>query len=61
MTKASVSHITITKVSGTESKETADLLAAEEPLEIRIGYGPQNSREQKSISVTMRTPALILN
>ena len=33
-----------------------DLLAAEEPLEIRIGYGPATQRQQKSISVTMRTP-----
>jgi FdhD protein len=31
-------------------------LAAEEPLEIRIGYGKNNQRFQKSISVTMRTP-----
>ncbi|MEM9857918.1 MAG: formate dehydrogenase accessory sulfurtransferase FdhD [Bacteroidota bacterium] len=33
-----------------------DLLAVEEPLEIRIGYGPVSRREQKSLSVTMRTP-----
>lgn len=33
-----------------------DLLAIEEPLEIRIGYGPADAREQKCISVTMRTP-----
>jgi FdhD protein len=56
MTKPSVSHIKIIKVSGTETTETVDLLAAEEPLEIRLGYGPQDQREQKSISVTMRTP-----
>jgi FdhD protein len=56
MTKPSVSHINIIKISGTETIETVDLLAAEEPLEIRLGYGPQDQREQKSISVTMRTP-----
>lgn len=33
-----------------------DILAVEEPLEIRIGYGLLQAREQKSISVTMRTP-----
>ena len=33
-----------------------DLLAIEEPLEIRLGYGPEKSRHQKSIAVTMRTP-----
>lgn len=38
------------------SKETEDLLAVEEPLEIRIVYGPDNNRQQKNISVTMCTP-----
>jgi len=56
MTKPSVSHNHIIKVNGSETTETVDLLAAEEPLEIRLGYGPQDQREQKSISVTMRTP-----
>ncbi len=38
------------------SKEMNDLVAVEEPLEIRIEYGPENNRQQKNISVTMRTP-----
>ena len=33
-----------------------DLIAVEEPLEIRIGFGKEGKREQRSISVTMRTP-----
>lgn len=33
-----------------------DLLAVEEPLEIRIAYGPQSQRTDKNISVTMCTP-----
>jgi len=33
-----------------------DLLAAEEPLEIRLIYGAENERKEKSIAVTMRTP-----
>ncbi len=33
-----------------------DLLAVEEPLEVRVGFGPANHREQKSILITMRTP-----
>ncbi len=41
---------------GALSYDQPDLLAVEEPLEIRIGYGPENDRSQKSISVTMRTP-----
>ncbi len=33
-----------------------DLLAVEEPLELRVAYGPPGSRQTKSITVTMRTP-----
>jgi FdhD protein len=31
-------------------------LAVEDPFQLRIGYGKANDREQKNISVTMRTP-----
>lgn len=33
-----------------------DLLVTEEPLEIRLGYGPAHDRKQQRIAVTMRTP-----
>ncbi|RYD52349.1 MAG: formate dehydrogenase accessory sulfurtransferase FdhD [Sphingobacteriales bacterium] len=33
-----------------------DMLAAEEPLEIRLVHGPATARQQHAISVTMRTP-----
>lgn len=33
-----------------------DSLAVEEPLEIRLVYGPIEARRQQSISITMRTP-----
>lgn len=33
-----------------------DVLAVEEPLEIRLEYGPLEKRIRKSISITMRTP-----
>jgi FdhD protein len=56
MSKPSVAHTLITRITGSDVIETRDLLAAEEPLEIRIGYGPLADRRQKSISVTMRTP-----
>ncbi|MBO0949017.1 formate dehydrogenase accessory sulfurtransferase FdhD [Fibrella forsythiae] len=36
--------------------ETPDLLAVEEPLEIRLGYGPADDRQQRPLAVTMRTP-----
>ena len=38
------------------SKQADDLLAVEEPLEIRIVYGDEISRQQKNISITMCTP-----
>lgn len=33
-----------------------DLLAVEEPLEIRLGFGTLKDRQQKSLAITMRTP-----
>jgi FdhD protein len=38
------------------SEELDDLVATEEPLEIRLGFGEIDNRQQKSVSVTMRTP-----
>lgn len=56
MTKASAHPVHIHKVEKNTRVEKPDLLAVEEPLEIRLGYGPENEREQKSLAVTMRTP-----
>ena len=53
---SSVKHTNIQKVSDSGIESKSDLLAVEEPLEIRIGYGPQGGRQQRNISVTMRTP-----
>ena len=38
------------------SEPEPDLLAIEEPMEIRLGFGPVADRQQRSLSVTMRTP-----
>src|ERR1043165_1750767 len=57
MSRPSVTTIAIKKVNALAISEADDMLAAEEPLEIRLEYGPEGSRTQKSISVTMRTPA----
>lgn len=52
----SVKEILIKKVNGFKSSSVSDILSVEEPLEIKILYGPENQRTQKNISVTMRTP-----
>lgn len=39
-----------------QCSQTTDILAIEEPLEIKVGYGPAQARQYKSVSVTMRTP-----
>ena len=46
----------VEKVTGPISIQALDSLAIEEPLEIQLNYGASNSRQTKSISVTMRTP-----
>lgn len=46
----------VKKVSGNYLIEEPDMLATEEPLEIRISYFTPAGYKQKSISVTMRTP-----
>ena len=57
---AAVPIIKLTSPGGVDNpfalKEMNDLLAVEEPLEIRIEYSAENNRQQKNISVTMRTP-----
>lgn len=53
---SSVKSFQVTKISTTGKVEVSDLLAVEEPLEIRLGYGALDDRKQKNIAVTMRTP-----
>lgn len=53
---SSVAPVTILKVSGEVVQEQPDLLAVEEPLEIRLGYGLPDDRRQRTVAVTMRTP-----
>ena len=47
---------TITRVSGENSQVCPDHLALEEPLEVQIAFGPEATRESKTIAITMRTP-----
>jgi FdhD protein len=52
----SVNHVRIVKHQPSGTSEKTDLVAVEEPLEIRLGFGPADQREQRSLAVTMRTP-----
>lgn len=52
----SVKPVEITRITPSDRKVTPDLMAVEEPLEIRIGFGEMGDRQQRSLSVTMRTP-----
>ncbi len=56
MANSSVITLPITKVNSDAIAQTTDALAIEEPLEIRLEYGPANNRSVQNISVTMRTP-----
>ncbi len=54
--KPSTIRTNIWKISSVIRSEANDALAVEEPLEIRLLFGPVTNKEKKSISVTMRTP-----
>ncbi|MBS1680494.1 MAG: formate dehydrogenase accessory sulfurtransferase FdhD [Bacteroidetes bacterium] len=56
MTPSVIFKSEIVKVNDNSSHCTQDEVAVEEPLEIRLTYGPKNNRIKKKISVTMRTP-----
>jgi FdhD protein len=54
--QTAIKQFKITKTASNSSHDQMDNLAIEEPLEIRLVYGPTYNREVKSVSVTMRTP-----
>jgi FdhD protein len=54
--KTSVAPSLIQFVTGTHIESRSDLLAVEEPLEIRLVFGPAAKRVQENVTVTMRTP-----
>lgn len=56
MKKASVAPIQIHSFRDGKVESRPDLLAIEEPLEIRLGYGSGAERRQKRVAVSMRTP-----
>ncbi len=56
MVNTTVGSTDIVKISLNGRRQQPDLLAVEEPLEIRISFGSLESRQEKAIAVTMRTP-----
>lgn len=56
MTLSRVVSTKIIKVNKQQFRSQADLLAVEEPLEIRLGFGSIEDRQEKSLAITMRTP-----
>jgi len=56
MINVSAEQFPVRKVTPTATIDTGDMLAVEEPLEIRVVSGTEGSRIEKTISITMRTP-----
>lgn len=51
-----VQGVTVIEVTGKTSRERQDQLTVEEPLGVRITFGPLRNRTWKVLSITMRTP-----
>jgi len=56
MIAESIAILPIIKVNAQGRFAQTDMLAAEEPLEIRLEYGKAGQRQIQNVSVTMRTP-----
>jgi FdhD protein len=56
MNQLPVHSVQITKVNEMSSQTIDDIIVVEEPLEIRLGYGPMDMRDEINVSITMRTP-----
>lgn len=53
--KTSVTSVTLTR-SSSPDEEHKDMVATEEPLEIRLTHGEEGNRKEMPLAVTMRTP-----
>lgn len=51
-----VVHVELERVSDNSRQADADAVAVEQPLEIRLGFGPIDARSSTVLSLTMRTP-----
>jgi len=52
----SMVEVEVDRIGAGADRARRDQLAAEEPLEIRLGFGPARARRRQSLTVTMRTP-----
>lgn len=55
-TGESVCRVAVWSVTGNQTSEQPDRVAVEEPVEIRLGFGPTHARQRETLSITMRTP-----
>lgn len=55
-TKSQVSVAKVNRVDGKKTEKKDDLLAVEEPLQIRLQYVQNAKWDEQSLTVTMRTP-----
>ncbi|MEM9919691.1 MAG: formate dehydrogenase accessory sulfurtransferase FdhD [Bacteroidota bacterium] len=53
---ASTVRVSIVKYNEEVETSVQDVLAVEEPLEIRLLYGAESDRKEQAIAITMRTP-----
>ncbi len=49
-------HLPVIRIKNGIQESVMDCLAVEEPLEIRLSYGPAQARQVHKLAVTMRTP-----
>lgn len=56
MKENKIQSLEISRFKAGLRQDVKDFVVIEEPLEIRLGFGPINNRSVESINVTMRTP-----
>lgn len=56
MSQSSIKIVTIKSLNNPNWVSKDDVLVVEEPLEIRLRYGPEMERSEMNLAITMRTP-----
>ena len=56
MNISAINELEIVKYKSDTYRFESDLIAIEEPLEIRLEFGPEQQKITRNVSVTMRTP-----